>query len=188
MIRSLSQASSSTLWVPISLDFSEPLLFFFNDGFLRILINPVNFAVLFLKRKIWMKVSGPFPCLRQQAAVPLWGGVMGLCSGSYQGKHTGIRCFGIHLFSYLDRFYERHWWSVHQLLSCTLTEPLCVTVRACLPTSLPLWYFAICLQRQGLYSERAYYCLTLGKLQRMSVYLIIQYPDTISFPDTVLFH
>lgn len=55
-----------------------------------------------------MKVSGPFPCLWQQAAVPLWGGVMGLCSGSYQGKHTGIHCFGIHLFSYLDRFYERH--------------------------------------------------------------------------------
>lgn len=36
--------------------------FLFNDGFLRSLINPVKFAVLFFRQKIWMKVSGPFPC------------------------------------------------------------------------------------------------------------------------------
>lgn len=35
--------------------------FLINDGFLRLLINPVNFAVSFLRQKIWMKVSGPFP-------------------------------------------------------------------------------------------------------------------------------
>lgn len=168
--------------------------FLINDEFSRLLINCVNFAVPFLKEKIWVKVSGLFPApafppAATSSCAILVGWIHGFVLWLW-GRHVGIHCFGIHLFSYLDRFYERHWRSICQFLSCTLTEPLCVTVWVSLPTSLPLWSFAICLQRQGFYSKRAYYCLTLGKLQRMSVYLIIQ-PDTISFPDgpdTVLFH
>lgn len=55
---------------------------------------------------------------------------------------------------------------------------------------LPCRCFALSLQKQGFHCEYAHYCLTLGNLQRMSAYLIIQ-SDTISFPDgpdTAWFH
>lgn len=160
-----------------------------NDRFLRLLINPGNFAVSFLRQKIWMKVSGPFPvCSKKQLCpcrVESWVCALALIKASTLVSIALVFTSFLTLTGFMkgtDEAFASSFhalWQCHCVSQCELVfPPLCpsdVSLSGCKGKGFILSIFC------------AYYCLSLGKLQRMSVYLIIQ-PDTLSFPDTLLFH